>query len=106
MFRAVSTIRTLKLRSAAVRRIGLLALDVLDAAYIEANHEPLERTALHRLALGYLVVSGCASPLAVRTLWEVLGHEGVFVQMACRQSHFGNLSHGIRQRIEKLGSAD
>lgn len=85
------------------RRLALLALDVLDDAFREARSDPIERTPLHRLALGYLLLSGWANAAQVRTLWEVLGHEGLYSQMRCRQSHFGSMSHEIRQMVERPG---
>lgn len=90
----------------ARRRLALLALDVLDEAFAEARLEPIERTALHRLALGYLLFAGWANAAQVRTLWAVLGHEGLYAQMSCRQSHFGSMVHHIRSGIKKLSTTD
>lgn len=71
---------------------------------MEAKSEPIERTALHRLALGYLLFAGWANRNQVTALWEVLGHEGQFVQMSCRESHFGSMSDHIRRGVRgKLG---
>ena len=60
------------------RRQGLafLAVDVLDGAFDEARLEPIHRTPLHRLALGYLLFSGCANASQVRTLWRCWGTKG------------------------------
>jgi len=91
-----------RLPRSAVSRLALVAIDVLDEAYRTADRKPIERTAIHRLALGYLLLSGLASKGHVRTIWQVLGHEGLFVQMPCRQSHFGNIIHGIRERARGL----
>ena len=79
----------------------MLALDVLQDGYSAAEVEPLERTALHRLALGCLLLTGCATKRHVTTIWKVLGHEGSFSLPACRQSHFGVMVHGIRINIDK-----
>lgn len=87
---------------AAVQRLAILALDVLEEAYREAREKPISRTSLHRLALGYLMLTGCAGAGQVTILWRVLGHEGVFEQMPCRQSHFSNIVHGIKGRVRKL----
>ena len=89
----------------ARQRLALLALDVLDEAFVEADREPIERTPLHRLALGYLLFAGWANRAQVTSLWEVLGHEGQFEQMSCRQSHFGCMSHHIRQCVVKAGTS-
>ena len=83
------------------QRLALLALDVLDEAFVEARLEPIQRTPLHRLALSYLLVAGCANAAQVTTLWAVLGHEGLYEQMACRQSHFGTMIHHIRRDVER-----
>ena len=91
-----------RLPKSAVRRLALLALDVLDEGYRSAEREPLERSAVHRLALGYLLVAGFATPGHVRTIWRVLGHEGSFANPTCRQSHFGIMLYGIRLNVEKL----
>lgn len=88
-------------RPSARQRLAILALDVLEEAFVEARIEPIERTALHRLALGYLLLSGWANSAQVRTLWEVLGHEGLYAQMSCRQSHFGSIIHHIREVVRK-----
>lgn len=85
----------------AVRRLAVLALDVLQEGYRAAEVEPLERTAVHRLALGYLLLTGCATVRHVSILWKVLGHEGSFSLPACRQSHFGVTIYGIRLNVEK-----
>ena len=79
----------------------MLALDVLQEGYRSAQVEPLERTALHRLALGYLLLTGCATKDHVTTIWRVLGHEGGFSLASCRQSHFGVMVHGIRMNVDK-----
>ena len=83
------------------QRLALLALDVLDDAFVEARLEPIDRTPLHRLALGYLLLAGCANAAQVRTLWAVLGHEDLYAQMSCRQSHFGSMIHHIRREVER-----
>ena len=88
-------------RESANRRLALLALDVLDEAFMEARLEPIERSRLHKLALGYLLVTGWANAAQVRTLWAVLGHEGLYAQMSCRQSHFGSMIHHIRSVVER-----
>lgn len=85
----------------AVRRLAVLALDVLQEGYRQAERVPLERTAVHRLALGYLLLTGCATIGHVSTIWKVLGHEGSFSLPACRQSHFGVTVYGIRLNVEK-----
>lgn len=90
-------------RQSPKQRLGLLALDVLDEAFTQARLDPIERTALHRLALGYLLLTGWANAAQVKTLWAVLGHEGLYAQMSCRQSHFGSMSHHIRRGIESRG---
>lgn len=82
-------------------RLALLALDVLDEAFVLARLEPIERTPLHRLALGYLLLAGCANAAQVTTLWAVLGHEGLYAQMSCRQSHFGSMVHHIRGELQR-----
>lgn len=91
-----------KVRPAAVKRVGLVAIDVLEQAFTIANREPLEPDVLHRLALGYLMLTGCCSPRTIDQLWKILRHEGMFEQMSCRQSHFGTLVQGIRERVSKL----
>lgn len=88
-------------RQSAKRRFALLALDVLDEAFTEARLEPIERSRLHRLALGYLLFTGWANDAQVPTLWAVLGHEGLYGQMSCRQSHFGSMIHHIRRAVER-----
>lgn len=88
-------------RYSAKQRLAILALDVLDAAYVEAKSEAIERTALHRLALGYLLFAGWANRNQVMALWEVLGHEGQFEQMSCRESHFGCMSDHIRRGVTR-----
>lgn len=88
-------------RKSAKKRLAILALDVLDQAFVEAKFEPIERTALHRLALGYLLFAGCANRNQVTELWEVLGHEGQFEQMSCRESHLGCMSYHIRCGVLK-----
>lgn len=90
--------------SAAVCRLADRALDVLDEAYKGIADGSLERTALHRLALGYLLLTGCATKLHVIRIWQVLGHEGEYAQLSSQQSHFGNMTHGIRQNVAKLRS--
>lgn len=93
-------------RQSAKQRLGLLALDVLDEAFAQARLDPIERTPLHRLALGYLLFAGFANAAQVKTLWAVLGHEGLYAQMSCRQSHFGSMVHHIRCGIAKLSTTD
>lgn len=88
-------------RQSTKQRLALLALDVLDDAFVEARLEPIQRTPLHRLALGYLLLAGCANAAQVTTLWSVLGHEGLYQQMSCRQSHFGSMIHHIRREVEQ-----
>ena len=87
----------------ARQRLALLALDVLDEAFNEARLKPIDRMPLHRLALGYLLFAGWANSSQVRTLSAVLGHEGLFDQMSCRQSHFGSMVHPIRRGVEQSG---
>jgi len=86
---------------AAVHRLATLALDVLNEAYREAENGAIERNAMHRLALGYLLLAGCATVGHTRTIWEILGHENGFHDMSSRQSHFGVMAHGIRCNIDK-----
>ena len=88
-------------RKSTNQRLALLALDVLDDAFVEARLEPIQRSPLHRLALGYLLLAGCANAKQVTTLWVVLGHEGLYEQMSCRQSHFGRMIHHIRREVER-----
>lgn len=84
------------------RRLAKVALDVLQEAYGQSKAAPLNRTALHRLALGYLLLSGCATKEHTATIWRVLGHEGGFAMMADRQAYFGVTMDGIRQNIDRL----
>ena len=90
-----------RLPRAAVYRLAVLAHDVLLRACNDATDEPVKRDAIHRLALGYVLVTGCATTPHVRTIWKVLGHEGVFSQLSCRQAHYGIMLHGIRQNVER-----
>ena len=85
----------------AIRRLAVLALDVLQEGYRAAEKAPIERTAVHRLALGYLLLTGCATVGHLSTIWKVLGHEGSFSLPACRQSHFGITIYGIRLNVDK-----
>jgi hypothetical protein len=87
--------------SIATCRLASLAWDVIDDAYQASRERPLERSTLHRLALGYLVVTGFADGSHVRAIWEMLGHEGTFNQMTCRQAYYGPVIVGIRDRIRK-----
>ncbi|WP_435198873.1 hypothetical protein [Qipengyuania sp. 902] len=84
----------------AVRRLAVLALDVQEG-YRAAEKSPIERTAVYRLALGYLLLTGCATVGHLSTIWKVLGHEGSFSLPACRQSHFGVTIYGIRLNVDK-----
>ena len=88
---------------AATIRLCLLALDVLDEAYAQARSGPIERTALHRLALGNLLLAGVATPVHVGRIWAILGHEGTFEQLSAREAHFGTAMQGIRDRVRGLG---
>ena len=88
-------------RKSTKQRLALLALDVLDDAFVEARLDPIQRTPLHRLALGYLLLAGCANTKQVTKLWAVLGHEGLYEQVSCRQSHFGSMIHHIRREVER-----
>lgn len=88
-------------QQSARQRLAILALDVLDEAFVEAKWEPIERTPLHRLALGYLLFTGWANRNQVAALWEVLGHEGQFQQMSCRESHFGCMIDHIRRGVKR-----
>lgn len=90
---------------AAVYRLATLALDVLNEAYKQAEDRGIERNAMHRLALGYLLLTGCATVGHTRTVWEVLGHENGFDEMSNRQSHFGVVMDGIKRNIDKRLSA-
>ena len=65
---------------------------------------PIERSALHQLALGYLLLAGVTLKPQVRTLWQLLGHEGKFEQLSCRQSHSGVMLDGMRQRAKALAA--
>lgn len=84
-----------------VRRLALVALDVLVEACRSAGEHPVDRTSLHRLALGYLLVTGCATAGHAKTIWHIMGHEGMFNQPSCRQAYSGNILDGIRLNIEK-----
>ena len=86
-----------------VSRLALLAIDVLDEACRQGEQGPVERTALHQLALGYLLLAGVSATSQVRTFWRLLGHEGSFEQLSSRQSHSGVMLDGMRQRATALG---
>ena len=86
-----------------VSRLALMAIRVLEEACKAGVHGPIQRTPTHRLALGYLVLAGVTAPRQATTLWELLGHEGVFEQLSCRQSHGGVILDGRRQRAEAIG---
>jgi hypothetical protein len=88
-----------------VSRLAVVAVGVLGEALDAADYGPVERTALHKLALGYLMLVGVAAPYQVRVLWEILGHEGSFAHMSDRQSHSGVILDGIRQRAKALASS-
>jgi hypothetical protein len=85
--------------STATFRLASLAWDVIDNAYHESREQPLERTTLHKLALGFLQIAGFAGGSQVRIIWKMLGHEGDFQQPPCRQAYYGPVIHGIRDRI-------
>ena len=82
--------------------MALLAIDTLAAAIKEANEVPVERTVLHRLAQGYLLVTGVTAAHQASTIWRLIGHEGLFVQMSCRQSHGGVMLDGMRMRAKAI----
>jgi hypothetical protein len=81
-------------------RIALLAWEVIDKAYREAEEQPIERSALHKLALGYLLVTDFAAAKHVRSIWAMLGHEGTFAHPTSRQAYYGPVIYGIRDRIK------
>ena len=95
-------VRPIRPSRATVSRLALLAIDTLAAAIQEANHDPVERTALYRLALGYLLVTGVTAAHQASTIWRLIGHEGLFVQMSCRQSHSGVMLDGMRIRARAI----
>ena len=68
----------------------------------EANEGPVERTVLHRLALGYLLVTGVTAAHQASTIWRLIGHKCLFVQMSCRQSHGGVMLDGMRMRAKAI----
>lgn len=90
-----------KVPRAAVYRLAMLAHHVLNEAYRQAEDRAIERNPMHRLALGYLLLTGCATVDHTRTIWEVLGHENGFDEMSNRQSHFGVVMDGIKRNIER-----
>jgi hypothetical protein len=92
-----------RLSRATVSRLAILAVDTLAAACDAGSNGPVERTALHRLALGYLMLTGVTAPPQAATMWRLIGHEGVFEQLSCRQSHSGVMLDGMRQRAAQIG---
>ena len=91
-----------RLPRSAVSRLALVAIDVIEGACHAADHGPVDRTELHKLALGYLMLAGLANQHQATVFWQVLGQEGVFEQLSCRQSHYGIMLHGMRQRAEAM----
>lgn len=87
---------------ATVSRLALISTDALEAAVQEASRGPVERTMLHKLALGYLMVTGVTEADQASTIWRRIGHEGVFVQTNCRQSHSGIILDGMRTRAKAI----
>lgn len=87
---------------ATVSRLALLAIDTLEEACKAGAYGPVERTALHRLALGYLMLAGVTAPPQASQMWRLLGHEGMFEQLSSRQAHGGVMLDGMRHRARAI----
>jgi Tfp pilus tip-associated adhesin PilY1 len=94
-----------RLPRSTVSRLALVAVSVLDEAFRAADQEPVERAALHKLALGYLMLVDVTNKRQAATFWQLLGHEGPFKQPSCRQSHGGTMLDGMRIRATALGES-
>lgn len=89
-----------------IARLAVLAVEVLSEAYDLADREPIDRSTIHKLALGYLMLVDVTAPPQAARLWQLLGHEGNFSQMDCRQAIGGVMLDGMWQRARALaGSA-
>jgi Tfp pilus tip-associated adhesin PilY1 len=94
-----------RLPRSTASRLALVAVSVLDEACRAAVREPVERSAVHKLALGYLMLVDVTNKDQATTFWQLLGHEGTFSQPACRQSYGGTILDGLRTRAKALGES-
>jgi Tfp pilus tip-associated adhesin PilY1 len=92
-----------RLPRSTVSRLALVAVSVLDEACQAAILEPVERSVLHKLALGYLMLVEVTNQRQATTFWQLLGHEGAFNQASCRQSFGGTMLDGMLTRAKALG---
>lgn len=93
-----------RLSGPTISRLALLAVDELSEVCRAGEEGPIEPTDTLKLAAGVLMLAGVCWPHQVRTLWQILRHEGDFGQASSRQSHRGTMLHGIRERATALSA--